>query len=130
MMDRVGPLGKVEIAPEVLEIIAGMAASKVEGVSGMKGGVVGDINQLLGRKNLRQGIQVALNEQTAIQVSIIVEYGYHIPNVGQEVQEQVKSAIEAMTGIVVDQVIVQVEGIRVPQVEKVKDKQEKPNRLK
>lgn len=121
-MERTGPLGKVEIAPEVLEIIAGMAASKVDGVSGMKGGVVGDINQLLGRKNLRQGIQVALNEQTAIQVSIIVEYGYHIPKVGQEVQEQVKSAIEAMTGISVDQVIVQVEGIKIPQAEKPKEK--------
>ncbi len=130
-MERVGPLGKIEIAPEVLEIIAGMAASHVEGVSGMKGGVVGDINQLLGRKNLRQGIQVALTEQTAIQVSIIIEYGYHIPKVGQEVQEQVKAAIESMTGISVDQVIVLVEGIKIPQPEKVKDQpKEKSTRLK
>ncbi|WP_089968258.1 Asp23/Gls24 family envelope stress response protein [Lihuaxuella thermophila] len=111
-------LGKVEIAPEVIQIISGLAASEVEGVAGLSGGVVSDLNELLGRKNLRKGIRVDLNEQMTIELALNVHYGYHIPDVGREVQEKVKSAVETMTGLIVDQVIVRVEGIRFPQQEK------------
>lgn len=112
-------LGKIEIAPEVIQIISGLSASQVDGVISLSGGVVEDLNQLLGRKNLRKGIKVDLGEnQMVIELAVIVQYGYHIPDVGREVQEKVKSAIETMTGLVVDKIIVRVEGIKFPQTEK------------
>lgn len=119
-------LGKVEIAPEVLQVISGLAATQVKGVIGLSGGVVENFNQLLGRKNLRQGITVNFGEATTIEVSLVVEYGVSIPSVGKEVQESIKSAVETMTGIPVDQVIVRVEGIKVPQPEKAKEGEVSP----
>ncbi|MBA4494994.1 Asp23/Gls24 family envelope stress response protein [Paenactinomyces guangxiensis] len=110
-------LGKVEIAPEVIQIISGLSASQVEGVVGLNGG----LNQLLGRKNLRKGIRVDFDEQLTIELAINVLYGYHIPDVGREVQEKVKSAVESMTSLVVDRVIVRVEGIKFPQTEQAAD---------
>ncbi|MGA9173942.1 MAG: Asp23/Gls24 family envelope stress response protein [Thermoactinomyces sp.] len=108
-------LGKVEIAPEVIQIISGIAASRVEGVVGLSGGVASNLNQLLGRKNVKKGIRVELDDQLVIELAVVVQYGYHIPEVGQEIQEQVKSAVESMTGLIVDQVIVRVDGIKFPQ---------------
>lgn len=122
-------LGKVEIAPEVLQVIAGLAATQVKGVIGLSGGVVENFNQLLGRKNLRQGITVHLDEQTTIEVTLVVEYGVPIPDLGKEVQESVKTAVETMTGIEVHSVLVRVEGIKIPQPEKGKEL-EQSSRLK
>lgn len=123
-------LGKIELSPEVIQIIAGIAASEVEGVAGLSGGVVGDISQLLGRKNLRQGIKVDLEEQTLIQISLLVKYGYHVVNVGKDVQEKVKMTVEEMTGVTVDQVIVHVEGLKFPQTEKKTEKEQKTHRVR
>ena len=108
-------LGKVEIAPEVIQIISGIAASRVEGVVGLSGGVASNLNQLLGRKNVKKGIRVELDDQLVIELAVVVQYGYHIPEVGREIQEQVKSAVESMTGLIVDQVVVRVDGIKFPQ---------------
>jgi uncharacterized alkaline shock family protein YloU len=107
-------LGKVEIAPEVIQLISGIAASQVDGVITLSGGVVGDINQLLGRKNLKKGIRVDLEDQLTIDLAVVVQYGFHIPDVGREIQEQVKTAVESMTGLTVDKVIVRVDGIKMP----------------
>ncbi|SDW53659.1 Uncharacterized conserved protein YloU, alkaline shock protein (Asp23) family [Marininema mesophilum] len=105
-------LGKVEIAPEVIQIVAGIAALKVEGVAGTSGGVVGDITQFLGRKNPKQGIKVELTEDASISVSIVVHYGYSIPEIGKQVQESVKSAVESMTGLAVSSISVRVAEVK------------------
>lgn len=105
-------LGKVEIAPEVIQIIAGLAIVQVDGVAGMSGGVVDDITQFLGRKNPRQGIRVDFEEGLSIEVSILVKFGSYIPDVGKAVQEQVKNAVETMTGLRVEKVNVRVEAVK------------------
>lgn len=107
-------LGKVEIAPEVIQLISGIAASRVEGVIALSGGMVGDINQLLGRKNLKKGIRVDLEGQLTIDLAVVVQYGCHIPDVGREIQQEVKTAVESMTGLTVDKVIVRIDGIKMP----------------
>lgn len=122
-------LGKIELAPEVLQIIAGLSTTQVEGVASLSGGVVGDINQWLGRKNLRQGVKVELGEQTIIQVSIVVDYGYHLIEVANEVQRKVKETVEDMTGVTVDQVVVHVEGLKFSQSDKQKE-DEQTHRVK
>ncbi|MGA8941744.1 MAG: Asp23/Gls24 family envelope stress response protein [Thermoactinomyces sp.] len=107
-------IGKIEIAPEVIQIISGIAAASVEGVIGLSGGAAANINQLLGRKNLRKGIQVDLGDQLSVQLAIVVQYGYNIPDIGRKVQEEVKTAIENMTGLLVDSVSVRIDGIKMP----------------
>lgn len=109
-------LGKVEIAPDVIEVIAGLAASEIEGVAFMSGGIVGGIVEKLGRKNLSKGVKVELGEnQTVVDVSIVVDYGVRIPEVALAVQENVKTTIQNMTGLDVIEVNVHVISVQVKQ---------------
>ncbi|MDA8227858.1 MAG: Asp23/Gls24 family envelope stress response protein [Desulfitobacterium hafniense] len=106
-------LGAIRIADEVVEIIAGLAASEVDGVAGMSGGFVGDLAHMLGRnKNLSKGVKVEVGEQeAAVDLYIVVEYGVSIPEVAMRVQEAVKEAIESMTGLQVVETNVHVQGV-------------------
>ncbi len=107
------PIGTIRIADEVVEIIAGLAASQVEGVAGMSGGFVGDIAQMLGRgKNLAKGVKVEVGEEeAAVNLYLTVEYGMSIPDVSFKVQEAVKEAIESMTGLRVTEINVHIQGV-------------------
>src|SRR5690554_4523815 len=106
-------IGSVRIADEVVEVIAGMAASEVEGIAEMSGGFVGDIANMLGRgKNVSKGIKVEVGENEAtVDLFVAVEYGVSIPQVAQNVQVAVKEAIEGMTGLSVSEINVHIQGI-------------------
>jgi uncharacterized alkaline shock family protein YloU len=105
-------MGNIRIANEVIEIIAGLAATEVKGVAGMSGGVVGGIAELLGRKNLSKGVKVEVGQkQCAVDLAIVAEYGVRIPEVCAEIQENVKRAIESMTGLEVVEVNINVLGV-------------------
>ncbi len=109
-------LGSIRIADEVVGIIAGLAATKIEGIAGMSGGLVGGIAELLGRKNFTKGVKVEVGErETAVDLYIIVKYGARIPDIALETQESVKEAIEAMTGLSVVEVNVHVQGVDFPE---------------
>lgn len=102
-------LGSIQIAPEVIEVITGLATCDVPGVAGMSGGFVGGIAELLGRKNLSKGVKVHVGQkEIAIEVSIIAEYGAHLPEVATHIQHRVKSAIEKMTSLIVKEVQVHI----------------------
>jgi uncharacterized alkaline shock family protein YloU len=102
-------LGRIEIAPEVIEVITGLAAAEVEGVAHMSGGFVGDLAERLGRKNLAKGVKVEVGKkEVAVDVYIIVEYGYRIPEVARKIQDNVRQAIENMTGLKVIEVNVHI----------------------
>lgn len=93
-------LGEVKIADEVVAIIAGLAATEVEGVSSMAGNITNEIVSKLGMKNLSKGIFVeVLDNEVKVDVAINIAYGYSIPEVSKKVQDRVKSAIENMTGL-------------------------------
>ena len=105
-------IGSVRIADEVVSIIAGMAATEVEGIAGMSGGLVGGIAEILGKKNLAKGVKVEVGEtEAAVDLYIIVKFGVRIPDVALTVQEKVKNAIESMTGLSVVEVNVHVQGV-------------------
>ena len=53
-----GHLGEVKIADEVVAIIAGLAATEVEGVSSMAGNITNELVSKLGMKNLSKGVRV------------------------------------------------------------------------
>lgn len=115
-------LGSIQIAPEVIEIIAGLAAVEVDGVAGMSGGFAGGIAELLGRKNLSKGVKVEVgHREAAVDVSILVDYGYRIPEVASSIQQNVKQAIQSMTGLEVVEVNVHIHGVQFPNGEKFED---------
>ncbi|MGI6118997.1 MAG: Asp23/Gls24 family envelope stress response protein [Desulfosporosinus sp.] len=124
-------LGSIRIADEVVEVIAGLAASEVEGVVGMSGGFVGDLAHILGRnKNLSKGVKVEVGEhEVAVDLYIVVEYGVSIPEVAFNVQKAVKEAIESMTGLKVVEGNVHVQGVNFKQIQEIKIKEEE-SRLK
>lgn len=93
-------MGVIRIADEVVSTVAGLAAVEVEGVASMSGGWGTDLVEKLGKKNLGKGIKVdATGEQTIIDIFIVIEYGYAIPKVAENVQKEVKLAVESMTGL-------------------------------
>ena len=109
-------LGTIRIADEVVSIIAGLAATEVEGVAGMSGGIAGGIAEILGRKNFSKGVKVEVGEkEEAIDLYIIVKYGVRIPDIALNVQEAVKAAIENMTGLSTVEVNVHVQGVGFPE---------------
>ena len=103
-------LGEVQIAEEVITIIAGLAATEVEGVCSMGGNITKELVSRLGMKNLSQGVRVEVTEEGKIEVfvTINIAYGYAIPAVSGNVQEKVKAAIENMTGLEVSGVNVRI----------------------
>ena len=111
-------LGTIKIADEVVSIIAGLAATEIEGIAGMSGGLVGGIAEMLGRKNFSKGVKVEVGErEAAIDLFIIVKYGVRIPDVALAAQENIKQAIETMTGLSVVEVNVHVQGVNFPEDE-------------
>ena len=103
----------IKIADDVVAVIAGKAASEVSGVFGMAGGFAGGITEVFGKKNFSKGIKVDVEEKSVkIDVNIIVEYGARIPDVAFEIQNRVKKAVEAMTGLNVSSVNVHVQGVK------------------
>ena len=93
-------IGEVQIADEVVAIIAGLAATEVEGVDSMAGNITNELVGKLGMKNLSKGILVEVMEnEVKVDVAINISYGYSIPEVSSKVQDKVKTAIENMTGL-------------------------------
>ncbi|NMA35094.1 MAG: Asp23/Gls24 family envelope stress response protein [Clostridiaceae bacterium] len=107
-------IGTIKITDEVVAIIAGIAAMEVPGVTSMSGGIAGGIAEALGRKNLSKGVKVEVGEkEAAIDLFIIVEYGYRIPEVAWTIQERVKNAVEDMTGLSVVEVNIHIQGVNI-----------------
>ena len=92
--------GEIRIADEVVAIIAGLAATEVEGVSSMAGNITNEIVSKLGMKNLAKGITVEVDEdEVKVDVAINIDYGYSIQEVSAKVQDKIKTTIESMTGL-------------------------------
>ena len=106
--------GTVKIADDVVAMIAGIAATEVEGVHGMAGNVGRDLLSKVGIRNLNKGVKVFVDtNRVKADLAIVIDYGYSIPTVSQKVQEKVKSTIESMTGLCVTDVNVRIAGVNV-----------------
>ncbi|HHW92800.1 MAG TPA: Asp23/Gls24 family envelope stress response protein [Firmicutes bacterium] len=122
LIERENEVGTIRIADEVVAVIAGLAATEIEGVAGMSGGLAGGIAEMLGRKNMSKGVKVEVGErQAAVDLFVIAEYGIRIPDVAYKVQENVKRKIETMTGLEVVEVNVHIQGVRIAAEEKEDD---------
>lgn len=106
-------IGEVQIADEVVAIIAGLAATEVEGVDSMAGNITKSLVGKLGMNNLAKGVKVDVTEShVSVDLSLTVKYGHNIPEVSTHVQDKVKSAIEMMTGLTVLDVNVRIADVK------------------
>jgi uncharacterized alkaline shock family protein YloU len=114
--------GKVEIAPEVIEVIAGIAASEVDGVAGMRGNFATGVVERLGKKNHGKGVKVELSE-TGIKVDVycVMKFGISIPTVAQKIQDNIRQTLLNMTALETEEINIHVVGI---QFESVKNEPE------
>ncbi|WP_411679226.1 Asp23/Gls24 family envelope stress response protein [Clostridium thailandense] len=119
-------MGIVKISDEVVGVIAGLATTEIKGIVGMSASLVGGITQILsGKKNLSKGVKVTVGENSAaIDLYVVVEYGIRIPDVALEVQDNVRKAVESMTGLEVSAVNVHVQNVMIPKVMDVEDDME------
>ncbi len=105
-------LGEVNIADEVVTIIAGLAATEVDGISSMAGNITNELVSKLGKKNLAKGVKVdVIDNCVTVEVAVNIKYGYAIPEISAKVQEKIKTAIETMTGLEVNAVNVRIASV-------------------
>ena len=108
---------KTTIADEVIATIAGIAASEVKDVTSMSGNIADGIVGMLGKKNFGKGVKIEAGEkEVIIHLSVIVEYGCKIHQVAQQIQQNVREAVEEMTGMDVVEVNVHVLGVNTSKI--------------
>lgn len=109
-------LGKVEIAPEVIEVIAGIASAEVEGVASMRGNFATGVAEKLGRKHHGKGIKVELGEEgILIDVYVVMQFGVSIPDIAKKIQDNVRQALLNMTALEVNEINIHVVGVQFEQ---------------
>jgi len=108
------PDGTVSFATDVIATIAGLAATEVEGVASMSSPAAGlaDMFARKSTRNLTKGVRIDLEGSNVnVDITIVVEYGFPVPDVARGIQENVKKGIETMTGLNVNSVDIHVAGI-------------------
>ena len=105
-------MGEVQIADEVVAIIAALAATEVDGVASMAGNITNELVSRLGMKNLSKGVKVdVLEGVVTVSLALNLKYNYSIRDVTAKVQDRVKTAIENMTGLEVADINIRVAGV-------------------
>ena len=105
-------LGTIEVAPRVVEIIAGVAASEIDGVSKMYGSRANSFGELLGRSDQRRGVKLtSQNDNLTIDIDVYIDYGVSVPKLAVKIQDRVKQQVTLMTDLNVSEVNIHVKGI-------------------
>lgn len=111
-------LGKVEIAPVVIEVIAGIATTEIKGVYSRRGNFATDVAERFGLKSHGKGIKVELTETgVVIDVFVVFDYGVTIPVVAQKVQENIRLTLKTMTALEIQEINVHVVGVQMEKEE-------------
>ena len=106
-------LGEVRIASDVVAAIAALAATEIDGVYSMAGNITNELIGKLGMKNLSKGVKILMEGAIVrVDMMVVVNYGYSIPEVSEQVQERVGQQIENMTGLSVSEVNVRIAGVK------------------
>ena len=107
-----GALGSVQIADDVVAIIAGLAATEVDGVSAMAGNITNELMSKVGYKSITKGVRIDIEDgKVKAELALTMDYGYNIPDTCAKVQDKVKTTIENMTGLEVTDVNIRVAGV-------------------
>ena len=106
-------LGEVKIASDVVAAIAALAATEIDGVYSMAGNITNELIGKLGMKNLSKGVKILMEGGIVrVDMMVVVNYGYSIPEISEQVQERVSQQIENMTGLSVSEVNVRIVGVK------------------
>ncbi|XEC97621.1 Asp23/Gls24 family envelope stress response protein [Paenibacillus tarimensis] len=104
--------GMIRISDDVVSTIAGLAALETPGIAAMSGGISEGLAKRLSGKNVQKGVTVEVGQlEAAIDLRVIVQYGTPIQEVCRVLQENVREAVQNMTGLNVVEVNVKVEGV-------------------
>ena len=108
--------GSIQISEDVVASVTGMAVLEVEGVCGLSSSIGTDIAEMLGMKTLSKGVRLSTTETGALRVDcdVVSKFGQNIFELAKNVQENVKSSVESVTGLRVAEVNVTVCGIALP----------------
>ena len=108
--------GSIQISEDVVASVTGMAVLEVEGVCGMSSSIGTDIAEMLGMKTLSKGVRLSTTETGALRIDcdVVSKFGQNIFELAKNVQENVKSSVESVTGLRVAEVNVTVCGIALP----------------
>lgn len=107
--------GRINIAGDVISIIAGLAAVETPGIAALSGGFAGGPEEAVAMKSLSKGIKIdRADGVVSIDLYIVMDYGVRIPEVSWNVQENVKKRVEYMTGLSVNEVNIHIQGINMP----------------
>ncbi|ELK46262.1 Asp23/Gls24 family envelope stress response protein [Halobacillus sp. ACCC02827] len=118
-------LGNVEIAPEVIEVIAGIAVSEVAGVASMRGNFASGVAERLGKKNHGKGVKVELTEEgILIDTYVVMDYGISIPDTAQKIQDNTRQALKNMTALDISEINVHIVGVQMETKEEDTDMEE------
>ena len=112
-------LGAVQIADDVVAMIASLAAAEVEGVSALVGNITNELMSRVGMKKLTKGVKVeVVDGVVSVEIAIVIEYGHNIPQTSRNVQNKVKAAIENMTGLEVADINIRIAGVNMQEENK------------
>jgi uncharacterized alkaline shock family protein YloU len=110
--------GNTSISNSVVAQVAGMAAQEVEGVqlgSSTTRAVGGILDSVTGGTGYARGVTVEVGEtETAIDLSVVVEYGRSIPQVSEAVRTNVIKRVENLVGLKVNEVNITVNDVLLP----------------
>lgn len=111
-IQQISGIGEVQIADEVVAVIAGLAATEVEGVASMGGNITNELVSRLGMKSLSKGVKVTvLDGVVTVDLTLNIEFGKNLLETSKKVQERVKSSIENMTGLEVADVNIHIANV-------------------
>lgn len=103
---------EIKIAVDVIAVIAGLAATEVDGVAALSGNMTHDMIAKQNAKGLSKGVSLDVkNKNVDVKLSLVIKYGFDVKNVSVKVQEKVKNSIENMTGYTVNSVNINISGM-------------------
>ena len=118
--------GQIQIADEVVAIIARTAATEVEGVYLSGHSASESLGSLFGKNNLAKGVKVKVADgETEIEIEMSIKFGTLVLDAAENVQIKVKNAVETMTGLTVSTVNVNVSSVIVEKIKDVEGTEEK-----
>ena len=111
---------QIKIDLQVLEVILGISAQKVDGVAGMRGGLKSGLSRVFGREDRGKGGSVSVDEdgELTADVYVYLKYGVNVPAVAGKIQEALKQQLTQMTDMNLKSIDVHVVGLVFPEDEK------------
>ncbi|MEC6747781.1 Asp23/Gls24 family envelope stress response protein [Marinilactibacillus sp. XAAS-LB27] len=109
---HINPFGEIEVAPEVLEVISGIAANEVDGVYAMQGKFTSEVKSMFGRTSHNKGVHLVSDEEgLKVEVYCYFKYGVNVPKVALDIQQRIREQVYHMTEIELTEINIHIVGI-------------------